>query len=218
MPDIKALTIKVSERSQQQGAAGQWQDFTSQMQAFTRDIETPAIKEGVDVSAIVSGVPSVFARADLFSHSLNEIQTIRKDAASGLNQYYINLVDEWRGLIACIALNNTAIQVRRINMAYSDGKDIKQTQNMYEPKGAFGNMLMGDRHIWTEQGLARNDQAQPFIYVIKYNGQVVGATSPRSVFFTSVAYAIEQNLPFVDSNTHRFTDPLHSSIPDDQLL
>lgn len=46
MPDIKALTIKVSERSQQQGAAGQWQDFTSQMQAFTRDIETPAIKEG----------------------------------------------------------------------------------------------------------------------------------------------------------------------------
>lgn len=218
MPDIKALTIKVSERSQQQGAAGQWQDFTSQMQAFTRDIETPAIKEGVDVSTIVSGVPSVFARADLFSHSLNEIQTIRKDAASGLNQYYINLVDEWRGLIACIALNNTAIQVRRINMAYSDGKDIKQTQNMYEPKGAFGNMLMGDRHIWTEQGLARNDQAQPFIYVIKYNGQVVGATSPRSVFFTSVAYAIEQNLPFVDSNTHRFTDPLHSSIPDDQLL
>mgnify|MGYP001529335220 FL=1 len=141
MPNIKALTIEVSERSQQQGAAGAWQDLTSQIQAFTRDIVTPSIKQGVDVSAIVSGVPSVFARADLFNHALGEIQTIRNNANSGLNQYYINLVDEWRGLIACIALNNTAIDVRRIDLAYSDNKDIYTTANMYEPKGAFGNML-----------------------------------------------------------------------------
>ena len=218
MPNIKALTIKVSARSQQQGAAGAWQDLTSQIQAFTRDIETPSIKAGVDVSAIVSGVPSVFARADLFNHALGEIQTIRNNANSGLNQYYINLVDEWRGLIACIALNNTAISVRRINLTYSDDKDIYTTENMYEPKGAFGNMLMNDRSIWTEQGKARNDQPKPFLYIIKYNGQVVGATSPRSIFFTSVAYDIEQQHPFVDPATHRFTDPLHSSIPDDQLL
>lgn len=218
MPNIKALTIKVSARSQQQGAAGAWQDLTSQIQAFTRDIQTPNIKEGVDVSAIVSGVPSVFARADLFNHALGEIQTIRNNASSGLNQYYINLVDEWRGLIACIALNNTAINVRRIDLAYSDSKDIYTTENMYEPKGAFGNMLMNDRSIWTEQGKARNDQPKPFLYVIKYNGKVVGATSPRSIFFTSVAYEIVQQQTFVDPATHRFTDPLHSNILDDQLL
>ena len=40
MPDIKALVINVKPRSQQQGAAGQWQDLTSSIQAFTRDIET----------------------------------------------------------------------------------------------------------------------------------------------------------------------------------
>lgn len=218
MPNIKALTIEVSERSQQQGAAGAWQDLTSQIQAFTRDIVTPSIKQGVDVSAIVSGVPSVFARADLFNHALGEIQTIRNNANSGLNQYYINLVDEWRGLIACIALNNTAIDVRRIDLAYSDNKDIYTTANMYEPKGAFGNMLMNDRSIWTGQGKARNAQAKPFLYIIKYNGQVVGATSPRSIFFTSVAYDIVQQRPFVNPATHRFTDPLNSSIPDNQLL
>ena len=39
MPDIKALVINVKPRSQQQGAAGQWQDLTSSIQAFTRDIE-----------------------------------------------------------------------------------------------------------------------------------------------------------------------------------
>lgn len=155
MPDIKALVINVKPRSQQQGAAGQWQDLTSSIQAFTRDIETPSIQDGVDVSAIVSGVPTVFARADLFSHALNEIQTIRKDASVGLNQYYVNLVDEWRGLIACIALNNTAIEIRRITLAYSDGKDMKTTENMYEPKGAFGNMLMNDRGLWAEQGKAK---------------------------------------------------------------
>ena len=218
MPDIKALVIDVKPRSQQQGAAGQWQDLTLNIQAFTRDIETPSIQDGVDVSAIVSGVPTVFARADLFSHALNEIQTIRKDASIGLNQYYINLVDEWRGLIACIALNNTAIEVRRITLAYSDGKDIKTTDNMYEPKGAFGNMLMNDRSLWTEQGKAKNDQAQPFLYIIKFNKQVVGATSPRSLFFTSVAYNIDKNAAFVDPSTHRFTDPLHSTISDEQLL
>ena len=218
MPDIKALVIDVKPSSQQQGAAGQWQDLTSNIQAFTRDIETPSIQDGVDVSAIVSGVPTVFARADLFCHALNEIQTIRKDASIGLNQYYINLVDEWRGLIACIALNNTAIEVRRITLAYSDGKDIKTTDNMYEPKGAFGNMLMNDRSLWTEQGKAKNDQAQPFLYIIKFNKQVVGATSPRSLFFTSVAYKIDKNVAFVDPGTHRFTDPLHSTISDEQLL
>lgn len=218
MPDIKALVINVKTRSQQQGAAGQWQDLTSSIQAFTRDIETPSIQDGVDVSAIVSGVPTVFARADLFSHALNEIQTIRKDASEGLNQYYVNLVDEWRGLIACMALNNTAIEIRRITLAYSDGKDIKATENMYEPKGAFGNMLMNDRAIWTEQGKAKNDQVQPFLYLIKYNKQVVGATSPRSLFFTSVSYDIDKNAAFVDPTTHRFTDPLHSTISDEQLL
>lgn len=218
MPDIKALVIAVKSRSQQQGAAGQWQDLTSNIQAFTRDIETPSIQDGVDVSAIVSGVPTVFARADLFSHALNEIQTIRKDASVGLNQYYINLVDEWRGLIACIALNNTAIEIRRITLAYSDGKDLKTTENMYEPKGAFGNMLMNDRSIWTEQGKAKNDQVQPFLYIIKYNKQVVGATSPRSLFFTSVSYDIDKVAAFVDPSTHRFTDPLHSTVSDEQLL
>lgn len=218
MPDIKALVINVKPRSQQQGAAGQWQDLTSSIQAFTRDIETPSIQDGVDVSAIVSGVPTVFARADLFNHALNEIQTIRKDASVGLNQYYVNLVDEWRGLIACIALNNTAIEIRRITLAYSDGKDMKTTENMYEPKGAFGNMLMNDRSLWTEQGKAKNAQVQPFLYLIKYNKQVVGATSPRSLFFTSVSYGIDKNAAFVDPTTHRFTDPLHSTISDEQLL
>lgn len=218
MPDIKALVINVKPRSHQQGAAGQWQDLTSSIQAFTRDIETPSIQDGVDVSAIVSGVPTVFARADLFNHALNEIQTIRKDASVGLNQYYVNLVDEWRGLIACIALNNTAIEIRRITLAYSDGKDMKTTENMYEPKGAFGNMLMNDRSLWTEQGKAKNAQVQPFLYLIKYNKQVVGATSPRSLFFTSVSYGIDKNAAFVDPTTHRFTDPLHSTISDEQLL
>ncbi len=218
MPNITALVINVKPQSKPQGAAGQWQDLTAGIQSFTRDIETPTIQDGVDVSAIVSGVPTVFARADLFDHALGEIQTIRKNASDGLNQYYVNLVDEWRGLIACIALNNTAISVSRIELAYSDGKDIRTTANIYEPKGAFGNMLMNDRRIWMDQAAAKNDQAKPFLYVIKYNGKVVGATSPRSLFFTSVAYSIDKAAVFVDPQTHRFTDPLHSTIPNEQLL
>ena len=49
--------------------------------------------------------------------------------------YYSQLVDEWKGLIACIALDYAHISVRRIDLKYSDGKDIASTSNVYELKG-----------------------------------------------------------------------------------
>lgn len=214
----KALVISVRPESVPQGQLGQWNDISAQMDALTGDIITPEMVDGADMSAVVSGVPTVFARADLFSLSLDFVQ--RQKGAStnttSLIKYYESLVDEWRGFIACIALRYAEIKVRRIRLAYSDGLGKDKTANIYEPKGAFGNMLFESSELWCEQHVADNAERVPFIDVIKYNGKVIGGTSPQSIFFTAPQYSLPSGQPFVDIKTHRFTDPLHSSLTSEQ--
>lgn len=219
---IKALVTKVNPKSEPGGIEYKWDTLTSRMNSFTRDIITPAIgvdKEGkseVNIGAIVSGMPTVFARSNLFLNALNAI-TDKTAEVDGLLSYYKSLVDEWRGFLACIALNYQDIEVKRIHLSYSDGKNITDTSNIYEPKGAFGNMLFERKPIWCDQTLPDNAEKIPFIDVIKYKGQVVGGTSPESFLFTSVAYKLEENSPFVNVKSKNFTDPLKSDIQPDQL-
>ena len=180
--DNKALVINVQGKSVPQGVPNQWEELTSQMPTFTKDIITPDLQQGTDVSALVSGVPTVFARASLFGTALQYGKT--DDGSSALNQYYSNLVDEWRGLIACIALDSNTLDVRQIKLAYSDGKSIEDTINPYEPKGAFGNMLFYRRNVWCPRRVAENSHMDPVINVIKIDGQVVAGTSPDTLLFS----------------------------------
>ncbi len=219
---LKPLVIKVQPKSVPGGVEYKWAPITSQMQSFTKDIITPEIgvdKDGrstVNIGAIVSGMPTVFARANLFKLALDTITDKRAEAA-GLLGFYKSLVDEWRGFIACIALNYENIQVERINLGYSDGKNIRETKNMYEPKGAFGNLLFERKPLWCDQNAVDNAEKTPFIDVILYQGEVVGGTTPDSFLFTSVAYKIREKAPFVSIQNGKFTDPLHSDIQPEQL-
>ena len=216
--EIKPLVIEVKPSSVPQGIRGEWKDITSQMPTFTRDIITPSIKEGADISAIVSGVPTIYARVNLFRLSIDYVAS-QKDPlhqSSSLMQFYEQLVDEWKGFIACLAFDYQKITTRRIFLGYSDGKDIDSTSNIYEPKGAFGQMLFRRKALWCDQDKSKNEENIPFIDVISYDGKVVGATSPDSLLFTAVAYNIAETHPYVDVNTHRFTDPLKSELSEAQ--
>lgn len=215
MPINKPLIIKVQDRSVPNGEAGRWTDFTAQMPTFTRDIVTPPLLEGGDAGAIVSGIPTVFSRANLFKSALDYVQNNRQaeDTANGnLIAYYDQLRTEWRGFIACLALDYPRIGVKRIVLEYSDQKNSTETANIYEPKGAFGNMLFERRDLWCEQQRADNNKKVPFMDVVKYEGKVVGGTSPESLLFTSVAYRLEKNAPFVNKKTGKFIDPLKSDL------
>lgn len=214
---IKPLVIEVKPASVPQGHRGEWKDITSQMPTFTRDIITPSIKEGADISAIVSGVPTIFARVNLFRLSIDYVANSKDDKQlSSLMLFYSQLVDEWKGFIACLAFDYQKITTRRITLGYSDDKDINTTSNIYEPKGAFGQMLFRRRPLWCDQDKNKNEANLPFIDVISYDGKVVGATSPDSLLFTAVAYYITEARPYVDVNTHRFTDPLKSGLSEAQ--
>ncbi len=214
---IKPLVIDVENASVPQGIRGEWKDITSQMPTFTKDIKTPSVKEGADISAIVSGVPTIFARVNLFRLSVDYVANQKGELqASSLMQFYEQLVDEWKGFIACLAFDYQKITTRRIYLGYSDGKDIDTTSNIYEPKGAFGQMLFKRKELWCDQDKSKNEENLPFIDVISYDGKVVGATSPESLLFTAVAYSITESRPYVDVNTHRFTDPLKSDLNEAQ--
>ncbi len=97
-----------------------------------------------------------------------------------------------RGLLACIAWNNSDIEVRRIELEYSDGKPTASTSNIYEPKGAFGNLLFERKPLWCDPATKK-----PVIDVIKYKGRVVGACSPDSFLFTSASYKLDEAAPFL---------------------
>lgn len=216
MADNKALVIDVQKRSVPQGAPKQWENL-SNIHIFTRDIITPDIQNDADVSALVSGIPTVFARAHLFASALAYNESI-KDSTSALNQYYQSLVDEWRGLIACLALDANAVDVKQISLGYSDGKGIRDTANVYEPSGAFGNMLFNSAPKWCLQRTNENEKVYPFVNVIKFDGQVVAGTSPDTLLFTSANYKLSQDKPYVNVKTGKFTDPQKSSLSSEEWL
>jgi hypothetical protein len=218
---LKALAIK--SKSNPPGKSEYKWDVIPEIDNFTKGIVIPELgieKDGtakVDIGAIVSGMPTVYARANLFKNALDNVTD--KDAkVSGLLLYYKNLINEWRGLISCIALNYKDIEIQRLRLQYSDGKNIFETENIYEPLGAFGNMLFERKPLWCDQTLATNDEKVPFIDVITFNGQVIGATSPDSFVFTSVGYKLSEKLPFVNVNNGKLIDPLLSDIQPEHLL
>lgn len=219
---LKAFVTKVHPKAEPGGIEYKWDSLTSRMPSFTKSIITPAIsvdKDGrsdVNIGAIVSGMPTVFARANMFINALNTV-TDKSADADGLLGFYKSLVDEWRGFIACIAFDYSELTVKRIYLSYSDGEKISKTKNIYEPKGAFGNVLFERKPLWSDQTSAGNTDNYPFIDVISYKGKVVGGTSPESFLFTSVAYSLEGSAPYINVKNKQFTDPLKSDIQPGQL-
>ncbi len=209
----KALVIKVKPGSEPQGTPEKWEDLTGEMERVTRDIETQALKEEAsNIGALVSGIPTPFARANMFKDALNS--NGEGGTSENLTNYYASLVKEWRGFIACIALDYSRIDVKRVWLVYSDGKSLAETVNIYEPCGAFGNMLFGSKPLWCEADADEEHKGKPFIDIIRYDGTIVGGTSPESLLFTSVAYQVNdrKGKPYVDFETGKFTDPLKHNI------
>lgn len=184
------LVIKVKTASIPTSTVGCWQDLSGMIEQFTADIITPAIDQDSDISAQVSGIPTAYARANLFKSALQSYGRTKENIDLNMNAFYKMLSSEWRGFLACIALDYSRIKTEVVELSYSDGKDILSTANLYEPKGTFGNMLFHRKPLWClrEEDTDELHRGIPFIEIIKYDGQVVGATSPESLLFTACSY------------------------------
>lgn len=179
----KAKLIRSSE-GQKSNPAGKWH-VHDQIKPFIQGIVTGDIDMDLVSSTLISGVPTPWARPKLFWFAFDYGQ--RTDAniiTSGLIDFYKSLVDEWKGLIALMALYPDRVSFS--DPVYMDTSNA----NLFEIAGAFGRMLMEDEDLWTNQPSKHsNPDEKPFIQLLKYKDQVIGGTSPFSIVFTGVDYS-----------------------------
>jgi len=216
MPGTKNLKPLVITTKQVQTAGSEfiWNKLQNP-EVFISGIVTQEvnIENSEDLNKLISGIPTPLARTSMFKYAINYVGQAGEEL-TGLMSFYKTLQDEWKGLVACIALDNQPISVEPIILDYSDGKSIEDTTNLYEPKGSLGNMLFEDKSMWCDQQdqLDSTKKVSAFLYVIRYNGIVIGATSPESLLFTAPVYNININKGFYSSVTKRFTDPLKANL------
>lgn len=213
----KSILIKSNKTPS--GSQYKWQGMGDFIKEFTSNIDATfsSGEEGKkpNISHAVSGLPSAYARASMFAYAMKSKASDGK--AQGLDAFYSMLLDEWKGFIASFVLGGSAsFNVKRVKLNYSTGDgSAETTDNIYEPKGAFGNVLFGKKQLWEDQNEIGDEGRilKPFIDIIYFNNKVVGATSPESLVFTSPGYIFdidERNYIFIGETSGKFTDPLNA--------
>ena len=207
----KALLIK-SYTTLTTGVQGNWNDL-NMASSYIQGIQTGKILEDISadkIAALISGVPTPWARAKLFKFALETLANPDPAISNfGLTQFYEMLHGEWRGLIAMMALYPDRIRVSKPVTMNTKGGD-------YDIASAFGRMLFNDKDIWSDQdALANNPDEQPFIQLLYYKDQLIGGTSPLTGVFTGVDYSKLDGVS--DINWYRngkFEDPMSYLSPD----
>lgn len=208
----KALLIPSNVQSPN-GATGVWNNIGNIASAYIKGIQTGKLLNTINaqtLQALISGVPSPWARAKLFKYALDCFgNPVTSAANSGLNQYYNILVSEWKGLLAVMALFPGRI-------TFSEPLSLNTNGGQYDIASAFGRMLFEDADIWSNQNdLVKNPGAQPFIQLIYYRGKLVGGTSPLTAVFTGVDYSdlgtLASDIPWyrngIFESPDRYLDP-----------
>lgn len=198
----KGKLIKSSEGSKS-NPTGKWY-VHDQIKPFIQGILAGDLDINQVSSTLISGVPSPWARVKLFWFAFDYHQ--RRDAnieMSGLLEFYKSLIDEWKGLMALIALYPGG------RVTFSEPIYFNDKSDLYNLSGGFGRMLLDDRDIWTDlQKKQTNPDEKPFIQLIRYNNQVIGGTSPFSIFFPGVDYSkLKQASDIPWFRNGKFEDP-----------
>jgi len=210
-----ALLIK-STTGSKENVQGSWHLF-DQSSAYIQGIETGGLTENLDadvLNGMVSGLPSVWARAYLFAYAFKYTQKDANIKTSGLIKYYDSLKEEWKGLAALMAVFPDRITVGE-PLCLNDN-----TGNIYDIASSFGDMLFNDKDLWCNPDkLAKKEDENAYIQIIYYNGVAVGATSPHSLFFTSVensSFPVSQDVKWFRNG--RLCDPLvYGDLNNDKL-
>lgn len=182
----KGLLIK--SYTDKTGTRGLWNDLTD-THSYIQGIRTADIKDGQQadfLAALISGLPSPWARAKLFEFALKTLNTPDPNIdSSGLTAVYEGIHGEWRGLIALIALFSDLISFSTpITLDYKGAN--------YNIASAMGRMLFDERDIWgNQEKLVQNQDELPFLHLIYYNKILIGGTSPLTGGFTGVSYDLQ---------------------------
>jgi hypothetical protein len=211
----KSQLIK-SSTGNKSNSTGNWH-IHNEVKPFIMGIETGDLLNDINsetLNALISGIPTPWARAKLFWFAFHYLQHEDPNIkTSGLISIFNLLVDEWKGLTALIALYPD-----RIKFSAPIFMDNKSDRDLYDIADSFGRMLFEDADLWSNQDqLLLNSDEKPYIQLIYYRNQLIGATSPFSVFFTAVDYSKLKEVNDIKwYKKGRFEDPT-KHLTDDQL-
>ena len=189
----------------------------NQVTAFVEALDLPSLDaDSGNIYGVITSVPSPWARAYMMTNALRipYIQFDQRDKQQGMNTLYAALQDEYKGLLAILALYNNDVKIKQVNLNYTqklneDEKKnpISYVDNIYEISGAFGNMLFEDRPIWGDPERSPKELNPPYFQLITFDDVIIGATSPSALVYPAANYDLrDKKIPFYKGG--RFVNPI----------
>lgn len=203
-----------------------WHSFT-QVNNYVSSIRLATInmEEGSDVYKILTAVPSPWVRAYMMKNAISyrfisKVDKSQKDGMKGMDHLYSALQDEYKGVLACLALYNSRIAVERVDLQYSDELNfneissvevLKQAANVYELSGAFGNMLFEQakfsKPVDPEEDKKNSTVKFPFVLLLTLDNVVIAGSNPLTLLYPAASYNLrEARIPFYVRG--RFKNPV----------
>ncbi|MGM9763129.1 MAG: hypothetical protein ACI3ZQ_03805 [Candidatus Cryptobacteroides sp.] len=187
---------------------------------FIRDI---TISEGGGVEnqkdkfrTMISGIPTPWARVMLTRKAI----CYKKDKSDGsttiLDGCYKLFKSEWRGLVAAYVLHPDSFEFSAPIVL--NGRTVEDNAGKMSVLNMYGDMLFDEQPLWTLNNDSFSHDKNPatiqILYYKRSEGagfklQAVAATSPYTLFFTSVNYCLKEavnDIPWIDSDG-KFMDP-----------
>jgi hypothetical protein len=148
----------------------------------------------VAMSAMISGIPSPWARAKLFQSAFGYSQ----NAQNGLGQFCKLIVGEWKGLLALLAIHPNRITFKQVTLNYTN----TSAGGSLHLANAMGRMLFDEKDLWTDPELLANSDpnALPYVQMVYYRDKLIGFVSP----YTFVCTAAEYDYPELQSDISWF--------------
>ena len=200
--------LPVSGRMPDQGEPGEWHSLTGYANEFIDKIDAGKQDDNVVYSsdvlaADVTGYPSPWARSKFFKIALSF--SVNEEDNSSLGTIYRNLREEWMGLIATITAFSEHIETEVVELYHED-------EDEYSLARLLGDSLFNDRNAWCDPSY--KDGKIPFIQLIKYDGEIIAATSPDVILFPAVSYATSalKDVPWYDKDNKRFVKPKYEDL------
>ena len=219
-----ALLSKNKTIADNQLASKDGWNVLNQITGFVEGLELPGLDaESGNLYSIITSVPSPWARAYMMNNALRcpYVQLHQKEKQEGMNTLYSALQDEYKGLITTLALYNSNIKVKKIDLKYSqkisseDEKNaISVVDNIFEITGAFGNMLFEDRPQFGNPSRSPKEFNPPYFQLVTFDDVIIGATSPQCLIYPAAKYDLKDKKIKYYRNG-RFVNPVSELEPKD---
>jgi len=182
-----------------------WRQNDSFLEQFARDI---FFHEQIQDPRVMQSIPSVFARQIQWDRAfhLEEPEKSRGNAAKSDDRHPLHdaVIQEWRGLLALIALRKWLSGVEITAVEFDLAKEFAAALRNRQATGTIGdlnlltilfNQLPSPQELWGKW------------WLFYCNNCLIGATSPWTLVFTPADYACPEVIPW-RSDKHVLIDPL----------